>query len=158
MNKISPWLAAAAFLCAHTGVAQTVGTALVKNAPQLNGTVDGNLQQMTGKSVTLNGGAIVTGDLLVPGTPSLQINGTPNFGGIIVGTGSAAPSNYKVTLNGSVRLGHLRTRTDAIVLPVLPPVPSPTGTRNVTITRRRSKHWGFRDLAKSDAERKCWAI
>ncbi len=89
---------------------------------------------MTGKSVTLNGSAIVTGDLLVPGSPSLQINGTPNFGGVIVGTGSAAPSNYKVTLNGSVRLGHLRTRTDAIVLPVLPPVPSPTGTRNVTIT------------------------
>ena len=89
---------------------------------------------MAGKNVTLNGVATVTGDLLVPGTPGLQINGTPSFGGIIVGTGSTAPSNYKVTLNGSVSLGHLRTRTDAIALPVLAQVPSPSGTRNVTIT------------------------
>ena len=133
MNK-SVWIAAAGFLCAHSGLAQSVGTALVKNAPQLNGTVDGNLQQIAGKNVTLNGVATVTGDLLVPGTPGLQINGTPSFGGIIVGTGSTAPSNYKVTLNGSVSLGHLRTRTDALSLPVLPPVPSPTGTRNVTIS------------------------
>ena len=134
MTRISPWIFAATLLCVPSSFAQSVGTALVRNAPQLNGTVDGNLQQMTGKSVTLNGSAIVTGDLLVVGTPGMQINGTPNFGGVIVGTGSVTPSNYKVTLNGSVSLGHLRTRTDAIALPVLAPVPVPTGTRNVTIS------------------------
>ncbi len=119
----------------QTGTAQNIGTALVNGAPQINsGTLDGNVQQMTGANVTLNGGGIVTGDLLVPGTPALVQNGKPIFGGIIVGTGSASPSNYQVVLNGNVRLGHLRTRTNPIAIPALPPVPVPAGTRSVTIT------------------------
>ncbi|MFZ5495413.1 MAG: hypothetical protein ACOZE5_08770, partial [Verrucomicrobiota bacterium] len=48
--------------------AQT-GTALVRHAPTLNGTVAGSVQVMTAENVTLNGGASVTGDLLLPGTP-----------------------------------------------------------------------------------------
>jgi RHS repeat-associated protein len=119
----------------HTGAAQNIGTAVVNSAPQINsGTIDGNVQQMTGANVALNGGAVVTGDLLVPGTPTLIKNGQYTFGGIIVGTGSASPSNYQVVLNGTVRLGHLRTRTNPVAIPALPSVPSPTGTRNVTIT------------------------
>src|ERR1700738_114682 len=114
--------------------AQSVGTALINNAPQIQGMVDGNLQQMIGANVTLNGGGAITGDLSVPGTPTLIKNGTPTFGGTIVGSGSASPSNYQVILNGNVRLGHLRTRTNPVALPIVPPVPSPTGTRNVTIT------------------------
>jgi RHS repeat-associated protein len=119
----------------HTGAAQNIGTALVSGAPQVNsGTIDGTVQQMTGANVTLNGGAVVTGDLLVPGTPTLIKNGQYTFGGVIVGTGSASPSNYQVVLNGNVRLGHLRTRTNPVTIPALPPVPSPAGTRTVTIT------------------------
>ncbi len=118
-----------------TSGAQSVGTALITNAPQIQGTVDGNLQQMTGATVTLNGSGTITGDLLAPGTPTLIKNGSPTFGGTIVGTGSTSPSNYQVILNGnSVRLGHLRTRTNPVTLPTVPAVPSPTGTRTVTIT------------------------
>lgn len=93
MTRISSWIFAATLLCVPSSFA-------------------------IGRSVTLNGSAIVKGDLLVLGTLGLQINGTPNFGGVIVGTDRATPSNYKVTLNGSVSVGHLRIRTHAITLPV----------------------------------------
>ena len=139
MNKSPRFSAVVALLFSaalvQSGAAQNIGTALVNGAPMINGgTVEGNVQQMTGATVTLNASAVITGDLLVPGTPTLVQNGTPIFGGIIVGNGSASPSNYQVILNGTPRLGHLRTRTNLIAIPALPPVPTPAGTRNVTIT------------------------
>ena len=51
--------------------AQSAGTALITHAPTLNGSVIGSIQQMTGESMTLNGGASVSGDLLVPGTSTI---------------------------------------------------------------------------------------
>ena len=151
MQRFSPFGAVITVLFSavlvHTSPAQNVGTARVNGAPQINsGTVDGNVQQMTGANVTLNGGAVITGDLLVPGTPTLIKNGTPNFGGTIVGTGSTSPSNYQVILNGSVRLGHLRTRTNPVAIPALSPVPSPTGTRSVTITAAGQSAGSFSTL------------
>jgi hypothetical protein len=115
--------------------AQVVGTALTNNGPTVQGTIDGNVQQMTGTLANINGSGAITGDLLVPGTPTFVKNGSPTFGGIIVGTGNTSPSNYQVILNGNgARLGHLRTRTNPTALPTVPTVPSPTGTRTVTIT------------------------
>jgi hypothetical protein len=131
----------------HTSPAQNIGTALVNGAPQINsGRVEGNVQQMTGANATLNSGAVITGDLLVPGTPTLIKNGTMNFGGTIVGTGSTSPSNYQVILNGSITLGHLRTRTNPVAIPALSPVPTPTGTRTVTITAAGQSAGNFATL------------
>ena len=131
----------------QTASAQNIGTALVNGAPQINsGRVEGNVQQMTGVNATLNSGAVITGDLLVPGTPTLIKNGQYTFGGVIVGTGSASPSNYQVILNGSVTLGHLRTRTNPVAIPAWPPVPSPTGTRTVTITAAGQSAGSFATL------------
>jgi len=119
-----------------TPAAGSAGTALVRHAPTLNGQVQllGHVQQLLGETVTLNGGAAITGDLLVPGTPHLVLNGSPTFGGTSVGTGSASPSGYQVVLNGSARLGRLLTRVDPIALPVVAPPPPPTGTRDVVLT------------------------
>ena len=50
--------------------------------------------------LVLNGGAQVSGDLLVPGTPTIRLNGHPAYGGTLDGGGSASPSNYTVTING----------------------------------------------------------
>ena len=75
--------------------------ALVRHAPSLNGMVDGSVQQMRGESVALNGGANLTGDLFVPGLPTLRLNGNPRYGGTTEGTGRASPSNYQVTLSGN---------------------------------------------------------
>jgi hypothetical protein len=108
-------------------------TAFVRHAPTLNGSVEGSVQQMTAENVTLNGNASITGDLLVPGTPSLRLNGGPVFGGTTAGAGSATPSNYQVTLNGGSHLGRLRTRTDPVSLPAVTAPSQPAGSRSVSV-------------------------
>ena len=62
----------ALFLIIHAWIAAgwgqgVAGTALVRHAPTVIGTVDGSVHQMLPESVTLSGGARVTRDLLVPG-------------------------------------------------------------------------------------------
>ncbi|HUR57560.1 MAG TPA: Ig-like domain-containing protein, partial [Opitutaceae bacterium] len=114
--------------------AQGTGTALVGHAPALNGgTLDGSLQQIFAENVTLNGGVTVTGDLLVPGTPAVRLNGRPVYGGTLDGPGGAAPSAYQVTLNGNVSLRHVVRRSTAPALPTVTAPPISNGTRTVTI-------------------------
>jgi hypothetical protein len=76
------------------------GTAWVRHAPTLNGRVEGSVQVMTAENVTLNGGAQVEGDLLLPGTPSVQLNGNPSYGGTLDGTGAVTSTDHKLTLDG----------------------------------------------------------
>ena len=52
-----------------------ITTRLVRRAPTINGRVNGSLQVLTGETTVLNGSASVAGDLLVPGTPSVQSTG-----------------------------------------------------------------------------------
>lgn len=108
--------------------------ALVRHAPVIGGTLDGSVQQILGESVIVNGGAVITGDLLVPGTPSVLLNGKPTYGGTVDGTGSTSPSNYQVTLNGSASLRHVIRRTDSATLPTISAPPTPQGIRNVVIS------------------------
>jgi hypothetical protein len=108
--------------------------ALLNRAPALNSAqVEGSLQQMLGQNTFLNGSTTVTGDLLVPGTPSVVINGSPNYGGTIDGTGSSTPTGYTIVLNSHTSLGHVVRRTDPVALPTVNPPGTPTGTRNVTL-------------------------
>ena len=107
--------------------------ALVNHAPLLGGVLEGFVQQMLGENVTLNGGASVSGDLLVPGMPNVVLNGSPNYGGTIDGSGNTAPSNYTVILNSNTTLGHVVRRTDPVLLPVVTTPVAPAGTRSVTI-------------------------
>lgn len=114
--------------------AQAPGTALVRHAPVFNaGTVEGSVHQMLGESTTLSSGAVVTGNLLVPGTPAVRLNGRPVYGGTLDGSGDPSPANYQVTLNGNARLGHVVRRTDAIPMPAVGAPPAPAGTRSITI-------------------------
>ena len=108
--------------------------ALVRHAPTLNSAlVTGSIQQLLAENVTLNGSASVSGDLRVPGTPSVVISGSPNYGGTLDGSGSEAPSNYQVTLNTGTTLGHVVRRTDPVVLPVVNAPTPPAGNRSVTL-------------------------
>ncbi len=113
----------------------TISGAVVRHAPTINGNsrVQGSVRQLTGENVTLNGGAAVTGDLLVPGTPTLRKNGNPIIGAVIVGSGASQPTGYTVTLNGNVQLGSLVTRTDPVSLPAVAPPPASTGSRDVIL-------------------------
>jgi hypothetical protein len=107
----------------------------VRHAPSLNGNgrIEGSLQQLLGENVTLNGGFTMTGDLLVPGTPTLRVNGNPTFAGTIAGTGGTSPGGYQITFNGNCSLNHLRTRINPVTLPTVTAPPQPVGTRTVTI-------------------------
>ena len=121
------------FLCLLITAVSHAQTAVTRHAAQLSGTVDGSLQQLTGESFNLNSGAVVTGDWSVPGTPNVQLNGTPIFGGTMPGSGSASPTGYAVTLNSGAKLGHLRTRTDPVTIPSVAAPAAPAGSRSVTL-------------------------
>lgn len=121
-------------------------TAIVRHAPVLNGGIEGSLQVMLPESITLNGSAVLIGDLLVPGMPTVQLNGHPAFGGAIEATGSATPTNHKVTLNGNAVLGHLVRRVNASALPVVAAPPLPAGTRNVSLNNASQSPGDFATL------------
>ncbi len=106
---------------------------LVRHAPTLNGAVAGSIQVLLPENVTLNGNASIARQLLMPGTPTVQLNGAPTYGGATDGPGSASPTSHRVTLNGGARLGGLLQHIDAISLPTVAAPPAPTGTRNVSI-------------------------
>ncbi|HEY1789345.1 MAG TPA: Ig-like domain-containing protein, partial [Verrucomicrobiae bacterium] len=110
---------------------------MVQHAPSLNcgGVIHGSLQQLDGENVTLNGGFEMSGDLLVPGTPTVAVYGHPFYAGTVPGDGSSSPSGYKVILDGNCSFRYLRTRTTPVTLPIVSRPPTPTGTRTVTITR-----------------------
>lgn len=109
--------------------------ALVRQAPVINGTIEGSVQLLLPEHVELNGGATITGDLLVPGTPTVRLNGRPTYGGTLEGTGQPTPTNYPVTLNGNAALRHVIRRTDPASLPTVVAPPAPRGTRVVELQR-----------------------
>jgi hypothetical protein len=125
---------------------ETGGTAFVRHAPMINGTVAGSLQVMSGEAVTLNSSSKVSGNLLVPGMPNVVINGRPSYGGRLVGAGSSSPSGYSITLNSGSVLGHLVVRTDALPLTAVSAPISPTGTRAVTINSPSNSLGSFTTL------------
>ncbi|MGH7997198.1 MAG: hypothetical protein ACREFX_12705 [Opitutaceae bacterium] len=114
--------------------ASTGLTALVKNAPALSGNamVLGTIQMLTGSNVSLSGQVTVSGDLIVPGSPTLHESGNPTFAGVETGAGSASPSNYTVTLSGNSVLRHLIDQVNPIILPLVQ-VPPPN-TNNVLLS------------------------
>lgn len=120
--------------------------AQVRQAPTLNGKVEGSLHVMTAANITLNGAAEVTGELRVPGMPQLTLNGQPGFGGTIDGSGATAPAAHRITLNGSARLGKLVRRTDPMALPAVPAPPPPSGTRNVSLNQAGQSAGDFATL------------
>ncbi len=116
-----------------TGTMVISTTVLVRHAPSINGRLDGSVHVALAEDVVLNGSARVTGDLLVPGTPAIRLNGQPSYGGTIEGPGAASPSTHTITLNGGALLRHVVLRTDPLPLPNVAPPPAPTGIRNVVL-------------------------
>lgn len=124
----------APLLFATTALAQMQDAAWVHHAPTLNARIEGSLQQMLPESVTLNGNGAITGSLLIPGSPTVKLNGKPAYGGAQSGNGVASPNNHTVTLNGNAALGRLVTRTNAVVWPASISTPAPTGSRSVSLS------------------------
>lgn len=122
-------------------------TALVRHAPALDGAIDGSIQVLSPESIALNGSAWISGDLLVPGTPALQVNGGAMLAGTKAGPGAADPANYTVTLNGNAVLRYLVRQVDPIALPVVAAPALPTGTRTVTLESANQDAGDFATIA-----------
>jgi RHS repeat-associated protein len=97
------------------------------------GRINANVRQLTGEATTVNGGGTLAGSLFVPGTPTVQVQGNPSYGGTVDGTGATTPTGYTVTINGNATVGRVVRRTDPVGMPSVPAPPAPTGTRDVTV-------------------------
>jgi rhamnogalacturonan endolyase len=117
------------------GAFTIVATVTVRHAPVMNGDLDGSVLMFLGESVTLNGGAMISHDLLMPGTPVIRLNGSPTYGGTIDAAGGATPTNYTLTLNGGAVLRQTVRRIDPLTLPVVEVPPQPAGTRYVSLNK-----------------------
>lgn len=106
----------------------TITTAVVKTAPVFgaNAILEGSVQMLTGANVSLGGEASISGNLLVPGTPTLVVSGSPLYAGVQFGSGSASPSNYTVSLSGNAVLGYLVEDVNPVTLPTVAAPPSST--------------------------------
>lgn len=142
----TPMLVVCGLMMVPVLLAQAEGVALVRQAPALNGAVVGSIHVMTSENVTLGGNADIQGDLLVPGMPTVRLNGNPAYGGTIDGPGAATPATHTITLNGGARLGRVVRRTDAVALPTVAAPPPPTGTRSVTLNNSSQSPGDFSTL------------
>jgi cytoskeletal protein CcmA (bactofilin family) len=107
--------------------------AQANHAPSIQGGIDGSLQVMSAEDISLQGSSWIAGDLLVRGSPDVVLKGNPTYGGTVDGVGDAAPTDYRVTLNGSGVIGRVVRRINPCTLaPVAPPA-APTGTRDVAL-------------------------
>ncbi len=102
-------------------------TARVRHLPNLNGGVDGSVQVLTPTAVALNSAAYISSDLLVPGTPTVVLNGGAILGNIVDGPGDEVPADSSVVLNSAVVRTVVR-RIDPDALPVVEAPPPPAGT------------------------------
>lgn len=108
-------------------------TALVQHAPSITGIIDGSVQILLPESLTLNGSGAISGDLLVPGRPTVSISSQAIYGGTIEGPGGTVPSNFTITLSSGSTLKHVVRGVDPISLPTVSGPAAPLGTRDVTL-------------------------
>jgi fibronectin type 3 domain-containing protein len=121
-------------------------TALVRHAPALNGGLDGSMQILSAQNFSLNSNSWISGDLLLPGTPSVRLNGSPGYAGLRSSGGSEQPSSYTLTLNSGALMRYLVERTDPITLPDISLPPPPSGTRNVSLNNASQTPGDFSTL------------
>ncbi len=146
MSTLSRFLLACWCLLVAAHAQAQSGTAMVRRAPTLNGSVEGSVHIATAENVTLNSSAKIAGNLLIPGTPTVQLNGTPVYGGTIDSAGSATPTSHKVILNSGARLQHVVRRADSFSLPAVAEPPQPAGTRSVSLNNSSQSPGDFATL------------
>lgn len=111
--------------------------AIVRHAPNISGggRVEGAIWQQLAENISLSGNSVITSDLLVPGTPRLNLSGHPNFAGVIQGTGNPQPSTHALSMSGNASLRHLVTRTNPVQWETVAPPPVPAGTRDLSLSQ-----------------------
>jgi RHS repeat-associated protein len=108
--------------------------AIVRKGFNLNGKIDGSIQQLNGETTIFNSTGNMTGDLKVPGVPSVVVNGAPIWSGVVTGTGTATPTAYQIILNSGAKLRNLLNRTNPVAMPSVPTPTASTGTVSLVIS------------------------
>ena len=150
---VSAVVSDADFVGTATGMLVVTTTALSRHAPTLRGTLDGSLQMLLPEFASLGDGMQVSGDVLVPGTPTVDVKGHPAFDGTIDGVGGVSPSNYTVTVRDDAILRHLVRRVDPVAFPTVAAPPLPAGARDVALKSAGESPGDFatlRDLTLKD--------
>jgi hypothetical protein len=111
-------------------------TALVRHAPDSAGAIEGSIEVASSEDVLLDGRASISGDLLVPGKPSLDLTGLPMLVGVVDANGLEATPRYSVTLRDWAVLRYLVRGVDPLVIPSVVAPPSVHGARDIALTDR----------------------
>jgi endo-1,4-beta-xylanase len=141
------------FVGTATGTLVVTTTALSRHASTLRGRLDGSLQMLLPEFASFGDGMKVSGDVLVPGTPAVNVKGRPAFDGTIDGVGAVTPSNYTITIRDDAVLRHLVRRVDPVSYPTVAAPPLPAGTRDVVLKSAGESPGDFatlRDLTLKD--------
>lgn len=117
-----------------SGALTVATTAFVRRAPIVAGALDGSLRLTSAENVAVLGNAWIARDLLMPGTPTVQVRGSAQLVGTRDAGGAATPSGHGVSLDGTAVLRYLVQRLDAAELPIVTAPPAPTGSRDVVLT------------------------
>lgn len=132
---------------ANAAEALTITTTVVtRQAPTLNGAVDGSVHVLEGQSFNLNGSAAVSGDILLPGSPKIRLNGQPIIAGLIEGLGAVTPDHYRVTVNGNATARFLVSRVDPVEIPEVAAPPALPGTTDVSLNNADDSITDFASL------------
>jgi PKD repeat protein len=126
-------LCSSAWLVTFASDLKAHGTAQIRHASIIQGTVHGSVHQMAAEPLTLKGSASVAGDLLVPGSPTLQLKESAYVGEVVAGTGGTSPVHYTVTITGNARVGRLIKYTNPTNFPVISAPLSPAGVRTLVL-------------------------
>jgi hypothetical protein len=127
-------------------VLEIVPTVWVRHAPALSGGVDGSVQVALPESISLNNGAWIASDLLVPGVPTLQANARATYAGVLDGPGAAAPTDHRVSLAVKSVLRYLVRRIDAPTMPEPLAAVAGTGNRSVSLSSPNQSPGPFETL------------
>ncbi len=101
-----------------------------------SGRIEGSLRVLRGESFAIGGGPRIWGDIFLPGTPAIQLNGGAQHGGVVSDGGASLP-NYSLTLAGGIVLpGKIHIQSDAAPLPSDFPsfLPAAAGVRSVNVS------------------------
>jgi autotransporter-associated beta strand protein len=126
-----------------TGTLIITITALVREASEIHGQIDGSMQLVTAAPFALSGQSFVSGDILVPGMPEIQVQGAATLAGVKDAAGAASPGDYDVALTGNSLARYVVRRVDAIPLPVAAVAQPPTGSRDVALHNENQNPGNF---------------
>lgn len=116
---------------------------MIRHAPSIAGTVTGSIRQLLPEYLSLGGSSIVSGDVMVPGTPRVRLTGSAVYAGTIDEGGAMLPNNYMVALGGQARLRHIIRCVDPKPMPSVDAPEAPAGTETIVLSTPEQcvRHW-----------------